>query len=247
MVKERKLAIPKTTAFICTLPEGTQNIIRDDLKQHAREHHYILIWDRDAKDYEAMTRRFCDISDIYKDTQLEFCEVGEDIEAYERSQQREIVLKLKDIDAEKLSKISGRVGISVSELLNNFVSDLIGGERTNGSDERMFANRWFERCWFSLDMYKNFLSFLVEMEYVDRALELWDELEDYKQQDDLDKYDLREKEWLQEELDKLFQEYKELNADYSDSFDNEMKNVLAWKEERDKIMGRSNEHMLKNR
>ena len=56
---------------------------------------------------------------------------------YERSQQREIVLKLKDIDAEKLSKISGRVGISVSELLNNFVSDLIGGERTNGSDERM--------------------------------------------------------------------------------------------------------------
>ena len=50
MVKERVLAVPDTSFFIAELPEATRNIIRKDLEEHAREHHYRLEWDRESKD-----------------------------------------------------------------------------------------------------------------------------------------------------------------------------------------------------
>ena len=50
MVKERVLAVPDTSIFIAELPEATRNIIRKDLEEHAREHHYRLEWDRESKD-----------------------------------------------------------------------------------------------------------------------------------------------------------------------------------------------------
>ena len=37
MVKERILAVPYTTVFIAQLPKETQDIIREDMKLHARE------------------------------------------------------------------------------------------------------------------------------------------------------------------------------------------------------------------
>ena len=37
MVKERILAVPYTTVFIAQLPKETQDIIREDVKLHARE------------------------------------------------------------------------------------------------------------------------------------------------------------------------------------------------------------------
>ena len=58
MVKERVLAVPDTSFFIAELPEATRNIIRKDLEEHAREHHYRLEWDRESKDYVAMSWRF---------------------------------------------------------------------------------------------------------------------------------------------------------------------------------------------
>lgn len=51
MVKERVLAVPDTSIFIAELPEATRNIIRKDLEEHAREHHYRLEWDLKNKDY----------------------------------------------------------------------------------------------------------------------------------------------------------------------------------------------------
>ena len=76
MVKERVLAVPDTSIFIAELPEATRNIIRKDLEEHAREHHYRLEWDLKNKDYVAMSRRFADMEDIYMDTHLRFCEAG---------------------------------------------------------------------------------------------------------------------------------------------------------------------------
>ena len=79
MVKERKLAIPFQTVYITRLPKETQDIIRSDMERYAREHGIILAWDAEAKDYVGMTRRFCDIDEIYLGTKLTFCDPGEDI------------------------------------------------------------------------------------------------------------------------------------------------------------------------
>ena len=112
MVKERVLAVPDTSIFIAELPEATRNIIRKDLEEHAREHHYRLEWDLKNKDYVAMSRRFCDMEDIYMDTHLHFCEAGEDIEPYEKSLQRTISIRLYQDEVEELCRKSGKVGLS---------------------------------------------------------------------------------------------------------------------------------------
>ena len=137
MVKERKLAVPYSTIFIAQLPAGTRRIIREDLRQHARENGYRLEWDWEANDYAGMAGRFCDIEEIYKDTKLVFCERGEDVEEYESSKRRNITFILPDDDIDALCKKAGKAQITVAQLIENFISDLIEGSQTNGSDERI--------------------------------------------------------------------------------------------------------------
>ena len=237
MVNERKLAIPYPTIFICQLPKGTQDIIRKDLEQHAREHRYVLERDMEAHDYVGMTRRFCDIDDIYKCTELTFCNEGEDVAAYEAGIRREIILKLEDDDVDKLCRKTGLSGLSVSELLENFIADLIGGRQTNGSDERTFAERWFERCWFSIEAEETFLSYLLDYGIVDDAIDTWEDLMIYQDIDDPDEEDWEELQYIKEEIDDMFQAYrKDSYRPAADaSVEEAMKKVMAWKEEKDRL------------
>ena len=237
MVKERKLAVPNTTIFIVQLSAGTRNIIRKDLEQHARENGYHLDWDWEAKDYVGMTRRFCDIDEIYKDTKLVFCEPEIDIEEYEISLQRNITIKLPDDDIDALCKKAAKAELTVSQLIENFVSDLIDGSRTNGSDERMYAQQWFDRCWFSSPMEETFLSYLIDFDQIDTAIETWEELEYYKKQSELDEYDKEEVELLNEEINELFNDYKELYTNCADeTLEEGMKRVTEWFKEREELM-----------
>lgn len=185
MVKERVLAVPDTSIFIAELPEATRNIIRKDLEEHAREHHYRLEWDRESKDYVAMSRRFCDMENIYTDTFLHFCETGEDIEPYEKSLKRTISIRLYQDEVEELCRKSGKVGLSIGELFENFVADLICGTHTNGSDERMYIEQWFDRCYFSIMPEETFLSYLLEMREIDSVLECWEILQELKNLEEL--------------------------------------------------------------
>lgn len=168
---------------------------------------------------------------------MDFCEPGEDIEPYERSQQRNIVLKLPEDDIKDLCAKAGRNGMTVSQLLENFVSDLVGGSRTNGSDERMYANQWFERCWFSFEPEQTFLSYLLDWGQIEYAIEDWTELEDYKGQDTLDEYDKEEMESLKESLDELFEEYQSANKNPADStLEEGMQKVIKWDKERQMLL-----------
>ncbi len=63
--------------------------------------------------------------------------------------QRTFKLKLSDADKKRISDKAKEANMTVPELLENFIGDLIDGTYSNGSDERMYANQWFDRCWFS--------------------------------------------------------------------------------------------------
>lgn len=237
MVTHRKLAVPYSTVFIAQLPEETKNIIREDLKQHAREHGYRLEWNSEARDYVGMTRRFCDIDDIYLHTHLQFCEPGEDVQAYEKSIQRNIILKLPGDDIEALCVKAGKVGLTVSELIENFVSDLVDGSRTNGSDERMHANNWFDRCWFHFETERTFLVYLLEWNLTKDAVDKWEELQEYSDQEELDEYDREEVQYLKEELKEMFQEYLNDNTHTVDtSIEEGMEKVMKWYHEKEALM-----------
>lgn len=237
MVSSRILAIPYETIFIAQLPEETRKIIREDLRQYAKEQGIRLEWDREAMDYTAMSRRFCDIDEIYSRTNLHFCKEGQDVEPYKRSMQRNVVLQLAVDDTVDLCSKAARVGLTVSELLENFIADLVGSDtRSNGSDERMYAEQWFERCWFSFEPEQTFLKYLIEWGIVDEVIEKWNDLQDLKEEQ-LDEYDEEWREELSDELNEIFCEYKEdCQKPVDVSLEAGMEKVLKWDMEKQALL-----------
>lgn len=91
---------------------------------------------------------------------------------------RKFTLRLTDSDCRTLSAFCGRHDITIETLLENFISDLIAGSCTNGSDERMYAREYFERTWMSY-LYKSdqtLLSFLLEDLSLDLFVDLTNDL-----------------------------------------------------------------------
>ena len=39
------------------------------------------------------------------------------------------------------------VSVTIEQLLKDIIADLVGGTFTHGSDERMYAEKWFTRCY----------------------------------------------------------------------------------------------------
>lgn len=70
---------------------------------------------------------------------------------------RKYMLMLSDADVERLAEKAGQYNLTASELLENFIGDLVDGTYTNGSDERDYADQWLKRCWF-YDVYKKSLT-----------------------------------------------------------------------------------------
>ncbi len=74
---------------------------------------------------------------------------------------RNITIGLSDKDCEQLMTRCGMYGITVDQLLKNFIGDLVSGTHSNGSDERMLANKWFDRYWFSVEPRNTLLRHLL--------------------------------------------------------------------------------------
>jgi hypothetical protein len=83
-----------------------------------------------------------------------------------------IELNLSERDEDRLRLKAAAGGMSISELLENFANDLIHGEQTNGSDERMYARAWYDRCGFTY-FENSFLSCLAQDMIVDRYVEIY--------------------------------------------------------------------------
>ena len=69
----------------------------------------------------------------------------------------------------------------------------------------MYAEQWFERCWFSIDYgTSSVLSYLCDMSMTDYIEELLDELEYYDAIEKLDDYEKMERQEIQKELEGNF-------------------------------------------
>lgn len=75
---------------------------------------------------------------------------GQQQEEIETIRSRTIEVKLSDADVKRISEKAAAHGLTVGELIENFIGDLVCGTYSNGSDERMYAEQWFERCWFGM-------------------------------------------------------------------------------------------------
>lgn len=90
---------------------------------------------------------------------------------------RNISIALSDKDCERITNKASIYNMTVSELLAAFIGDLISGTYSRGSDERMLANEYFERCSFSWEIQNSFLNYLIECDTIDYFIELVEEIE----------------------------------------------------------------------
>lgn len=169
--------------------------------------------------------------------------------------ERAFTLKLSDKDAEAIFLKASEVGLTVSELLENFIADLTDGIYSNGSDEYYQANEWFERCGFSVFAEKTFLHYLLEQGQIEDFLNEYDNMQSAK--DDIS-YSLVQiasgAEEIYDELEEAQEEFcrrecalQTYYGEYTESTHKAQKTpqsyqeglaaILAWREEYNKVRG----------
>lgn len=86
---------------------------------------------------------------------------------------RALDLKLSDTDYQKIAEKAAVAEMTVSELLESFIGDLVNGTYSNGSDERDRANSWYERCGFDFCNNFSFLHYLISEYVLDDFVDAW--------------------------------------------------------------------------
>jgi len=141
--------------------------------------------------------------------------------------ERTISIKLSDADCERISNIVGKHGITVSQLFENFIGDLVSGTYSNGSDERYMAEQWFNRCWFGIFPEETLLKYLLEYGInVEDFLDTYEEFENFKSNPQEYVDELEEAKENGEEMLYFEEEYH----DYTDEFFDDHKDVDMEKE-----------------
>lgn len=136
-------------------------------------------------------------------------------------------MKLSDADCDRLVRKCGEHGLTVGELIENFIGDLVGGTYSNGSDERMYANQWFERCWFGISPKQTLLNHLLCFGYVpEDYLNALDNIETAKE----------DKKYLEEHPEEVNEETQYIDDDIAD-WEEELKRMREdWKPEKESKM-----------
>lgn len=102
---------------------------------------------------------------------------GQQQKEIETIRPRTIEVKLSDADVKSISEKAAAHGLTVGELIENFIGDLVCGTYSNGSDERMYAEQWFNRCWFGMFPDLTFLRYLIEWGGLDEVIYAWENIE----------------------------------------------------------------------
>jgi hypothetical protein len=160
-------------------------------------------------------------------------------EEIETIKDRNITLKLSDADVRRLCEKAGEVGLSVPELLENFIGDLIDGTYSNGSDERMYANGWFERCWFGMFPEDTFLRFLIDYDDVEDTIDDWNEIKYYKELEELDEDDKEDLAYYEKCINDKYEEYQgyKKSGEEKLTLESEMEKVVNWWKQYKELLG----------
>ena len=157
-----------------------------------------------------------------------------------------IEINLSDADVKRISEKAEGHGLTVPELIKNFIGDLVDGTYSNGSDERMYANEWFDRCYFGAVPDYTFLKYLIEQGDVERVIEALKFIEEGKQtiaelKEDIAEMEARlndkecaeisyDKEWLEWKKGILQDEQDDI-ASFKETIDNYWQGYLSDKKD----------------
>lgn len=162
----------------------------------------------------------------------------------ETIKERLISLKLSDADCERIARKAGLGGITVSQLLQNFIGDLVDGTYSNGSDERDMADQWYERCWFSWVNEDSLLHYLLYWDYdVEDFLTVYDEVKNFETNpseysEEVEELQEGENLWFQEEYQDYIDKYLEKNKENKKfELEKEIELCRKWLKDLEKLKG----------
>lgn len=164
----------------------------------------------------------------------------------ETIRERKITVKLSDADCDRLARKCGEHGLTIGQLIENFVGDLVGGTYSNGSDERMYAEQWFERCWFGMFPEKTLLNHLLCWGYEpEEYLDLLDNIETAKEEkkyleEHPEEADEEEAQYIDDDIedwqDKLESMREDWKPDGEPNMDEEIELIKKWVKEREDLI-----------
>lgn len=169
---------------------------------------------------------------------------------------RKIMVQLSDADCDRLAKKCGMHGLTIGELIENFIGDLVDGTRSNGSDERMYANQWFERCWFGMSQEPTLLNHLLDWGYdPEDYLDTLDNIETaIKEKEYLARHPEEadeEAQYLDDDIESWQEELKDMRADWKPekepNMDEELEIIKKWVKERDDFIDKNRTSTLKRK
>lgn len=161
----------------------------------------------------------------------------------ETIKERTITLKLSDADCERISKKAGISSLTVAELLENFIGDLVDGTYSNGSDERDRADQWYDRCGFSWMNDDTLIHHLLYCGYdVDDFLSAYDELKYFESNpqefaDEVAELEDGEKFWFEEDYQSYIDEFLEAHKDVELEIEKEVEQCRKWYKEMQELKG----------
>lgn len=91
---------------------------------------------------------------------------------------RTFTLELSDADIKRLYEKAYRNGITPAALIEGFLGDLLGGTYTHGSDERMLADNYYERCCYDMGLERDFLQWALYEYRLDDITDLLETIAD---------------------------------------------------------------------
>lgn len=92
--------------------------------------------------------------------------------------QRNFAVELTDRDAAAFLEMCYRNGTDPAEVLAGFINDLVCGSHTRGSDERMYAQQYFERCCYDVCAPETFLRYLLNYDELTTLLDCMETRQD---------------------------------------------------------------------
>lgn len=165
----------------------------------------------------------------------------------ETIKERKIIVKLSDADCNRLVRKCGECGLTIGELIENFIGDLVDGTYSNGSNERNFAEHWFERCWFGMFPEPTLLNHLLCFGYdPEDYLDLLDNIETAQEdkkyfEEHLEEAD-EEAQYIDDDIADWEEELKDMREDWkpekAPNMDEEIQLIKKWVKEREDFVNR---------
>lgn len=159
--------------------------------------------------------------------------------------ERTLKIKLSDADCKRIADKAGINGMTVAELLQHFIGDLVDGTYSSGSDERELAEEWFERSCSGITEEESLLSHLISWgydpnDYIDALENIADaEKAKVESKEHPEKYDEEELSFIDGDIEQWNEDLSEMRNGWEPSYkpdmQKEVEKIKLWIKELEEL------------